>query len=108
MERYPFPASDLVTRAAWLVPARDGGTGTHEPGPGSGQVAPDPELVRRGQQGDLQAFDELMHRHALRAYHVALAVLHDHHDAEDTAQGSVPGLYRSITRRRGCDLRLAG
>ena len=40
-----FPASDLVTQAVWLVPARDGGTRTHEPGPGSGEGASGQELV---------------------------------------------------------------
>ena len=87
-----------MTRAAWLVPARDGGTGTHEPGSGPDQVAPDHELVRRGQQGDLQAFDELMRRHVIRAYHVALAVLHDHHDAQDTAQDAfLAAGFRSVS-----------
>ena len=45
----PFPASGLVTRAAWLVPAQDG-TGTHEPGPGPGEAVPDRALVRHGQR----------------------------------------------------------
>ena len=67
----PFPASGLMTRAAWPVPARDGGTGTHEPGSGPGEATPDQELVRRGQRGDLEAFDELMRRYVIRAYHVA-------------------------------------
>jgi RNA polymerase sigma-70 factor (ECF subfamily) len=90
-----------VTRAAWLVPARDGGTGTHDPGPGSGEGAPDQELVRRGQQGDLQAFDELMRRHAVRTYHVALAVLHDHHDAQDTAQDAFLAAWQGLAGFRG-------
>jgi len=38
---YPFPARGLMTRAAWLVPARDGGPGTHEPGSGPGEATPD-------------------------------------------------------------------
>jgi RNA polymerase sigma-70 factor (ECF subfamily) len=90
-----------VTRAAWLIPARDGGTGTREAGPGSGEAAPDQELVRRGQQGDLQAFDELMCRHALRAYHVAFAVLHDHHDAQDTAQDAFLAAWQGLAGFRG-------
>ena len=93
-----------MTRAAWLVPARDGSTRTHEPGPESGEAAADQELVRRGQQGDLRAFDELMRRHALRAYHVALAVLHDHHDAQDTAQDAFLAAWRGLAGfRRDCE-----
>jgi RNA polymerase sigma-70 factor, ECF subfamily len=84
-----------------VVPARDGGTGIHEPGPGSGEAAPDQELVRCSQQGDLQAFDELMRRHAVRAYHVALGLLHDHHDAQDTAQDAFLAAWRGLAGFRG-------
>jgi hypothetical protein len=99
-ERRPFPASDLVTRAPWLVPARDDRTGTPEPGPGFGEAARDQELVRCGQQGDLRAFDELMRRHAVRTYHAALAVLHGHHDAQDTAQDAFLAAWgRRLVRR---------
>jgi RNA polymerase sigma-70 factor, ECF subfamily len=98
---YPFPARRLMTREAWLVPARDGGPGTHEPGSGPGEATPDQELVRRGQRGDLEAFDELMRRHLIRAYHVALAVLHDHHDAQDTVQDAFLAAWRGLAGFRG-------
>jgi RNA polymerase sigma-70 factor, ECF subfamily len=90
-----------VTGAAWLAAARDRDTWTHEPEPGPGEAAPDQELVRRGQQGDLQAFDELIRRHALRTYHAALAVLHDHHDAQDTAQDAFLAAWRGLAGFRG-------
>ncbi|HEX5298878.1 MAG TPA: RNA polymerase sigma factor [Streptosporangiaceae bacterium] len=90
-----------MTRAAWLVPARDRDTWTHEPGRRPGEATPDQELVRRGQRGDLGAFDELMRRHALRAYHVALAVLRDHHDAQDTAQDAFLAAWQGLARFRG-------
>lgn len=64
-------------------------------------AVPDQELVRYGQQGDLQAFDELTSRYALRAYHVALAVLHDHHDAQDTAQDALLAAWRGLAGFRG-------
>jgi RNA polymerase sigma-70 factor (ECF subfamily) len=89
-----------VTRAAWLVPAQDG-TGTYEPGPGPGEAVPDQALVRRIQRGDLQAFDELMRRHSLRAYHVALAVLHDHHEAQDIAQDAFLAAWQGLAGFRG-------
>lgn len=107
MERYPFPASDLVTRAPWLVPARDVGPGPDEPGPGSGETVPDhetvpdQELVRRGQRGDLPSFDELMRRHAVRAYLVALGLLRNHHDAQDTAQDAFLAAWQGLTGFRG-------
>jgi RNA polymerase sigma-70 factor (ECF subfamily) len=95
-----------VTRAAWLVPARDGDTGTYDPGPGPGEAVPDQALVRRGQRGDLQAFDELMRRHSMRAYHVALAVLHDHHEAQDTAQDAFLAAWQGLAGFRGdCEFR---
>ena len=62
---------------------------------------PDQALVRRGQRGDLQAFDELMRRHSLRAYHVALAVLHDHHEAQDTAQDAFLAASQGLAGFRG-------
>jgi RNA polymerase sigma-70 factor, ECF subfamily len=99
MEPYPFPADDPVTRTARLVPAWDGDTRTREPG--SGEAVPDHELVRRGQQGDLPAFDELMRRHGGRAYHVALAVLHDHQDAQDTTQDAFLAAWRGLAGFRG-------
>jgi RNA polymerase sigma-70 factor (ECF subfamily) len=53
------------------------------------EAAGDRDLVRRVQQGDLHAFDELAHRHAPRAYGVALGILRNHHDAEDVAQDAL-------------------
>ncbi len=90
-----------MTRTAQLVPARDGSTGIHDPGPGDGEAVPDQELVRHGQQGDLQAFDELMRRHGPQAYHAALAVLHDHQDAQDTAQDAFLAAWRGLAGFRG-------
>ncbi len=64
-------------------------------------VSPDQELVRRGQQGDLQAFDELTRRHSLRAYRAALAVLDDHHDAQDITQDAFLAAWRGLAGFRG-------
>ncbi len=76
----------------------------------------DAYLVRRAQEGYLDAYTELVSRHGALAYRVALRMLGDHHDAEDVAQDSLvaawqqlPGfkadssfttwLYRIVTRR---------
>ena len=76
----------------------------------------DAYLVRRAQEGYLQAYTELVNRHGALAYRVALRMLADHHDAQDVAQDALvaawqqlPGfkanasfttwLYRIVTRR---------
>jgi RNA polymerase sigma-70 factor, ECF subfamily len=73
----------------------------HEQAPGSGKLTPDRELVRRARQGDLQAFDALMRSHAARAYRVAFAVLHDHHDAQETAQDAFLAAWQGLAGFRG-------
>lgn len=64
-------------------------------------MPPDRELVRLSQQGDLQAFDDLTRRHSVRAYHVALTVLHDHHDAQDITQDAFLAAWQGLARFRG-------
>jgi RNA polymerase sigma-70 factor, ECF subfamily len=73
-------------------------------------------LVQRAQEGYLDAYAELADRHGGLAYRVALAMLGNHHDAEDVAQEALlaawqrlPGfdarssfstwLYQIVTRR---------
>jgi RNA polymerase sigma-70 factor (ECF subfamily) len=81
-----------------------------------GAEAADSYLVRRAQEGYLDAYAELVDRHGPLAYRVALRLLGNHHDAEDVAQDALvaawqqlPGfkasssfstwLYRIVTRR---------
>jgi RNA polymerase sigma-70 factor, ECF subfamily len=81
-----------------------------------GADAQDAYLVRRAQEGYLDAYDELVDRHGRLAYRVALRLIGNHHDAEDVAQEALvlawqqlPGfkgessystwLYRIVTRR---------
>jgi len=73
-------------------------------------------LVRRAQEGYVDAYAELVDRHGGLAYRVALRLLGNHHDAEDVAQEALvtawqqlPGfrekssfptwLYQIVTRR---------
>jgi RNA polymerase sigma-70 factor (ECF subfamily) len=42
-----------------------------------------------------------MRRHAVRTYHAALAVLHDHHDAQDTAQDAFLAAWQGLAGFRG-------
>jgi RNA polymerase sigma-70 factor, ECF subfamily len=81
-----------------------------------GADAEDAYLVRRAQEGYLDAYSELVDRYGRLAYRVALRMLGNHHDAEDVAQEALvlawqqlPGfkgdsgystwLYRIVTRR---------
>jgi RNA polymerase sigma-70 factor (ECF subfamily) len=76
----------------------------------------DDYLVRRAQEGYVDAYGVLVDRHGQLAYRVALRLLGNHHDAEDVAQDALiaawqqlPGfnasssfptwLYRIVTRR---------
>lgn len=76
----------------------------------------DDYLVRRAQEGYIDAYAELVDRHGQLAYRVALRLLGNHHDAEDVAQEALitawqrlPGfkarssfstwLYRIVTHR---------
>jgi RNA polymerase sigma-70 factor (ECF subfamily) len=81
-----------------------------------GSEPDDAYLVQRAQEGFVDAYADLVDRHGLLAYRVALRLLGDHQDAEDVAQEALvaawqqlPGfkadssfstwLYRIVTRR---------
>ena len=64
--------------------------------------ATDRELVERFQRTrDQGAFDELVARHAGRAYQEALAFLGNREDAEEVAQDAFIRIYRSLPKFRG-------
>jgi RNA polymerase sigma-70 factor, ECF subfamily len=56
----------------------------------------DAELVSRAQSGRLDAFEELVHRHRLATYRVALRVLGDESDAEDATQDAFVQAWRNL------------
>ncbi len=81
-----------------------------------GSDVDDAYLVRRAQEGYVDAYSDLVDRHGQLAYRVALRLLGNHHDAEDVAQEALvtawqhlPGfradssfptwLYQIVTRR---------
>ena len=58
------------------------------------------ELVVSAQQGNHDAFAELVSAHQRRAYAVARAIVLDHHDAEDAVQDGFLHAYRALARFR--------
>jgi len=60
----------------------------------------DDYLVRRAQEGYLDAYAQLVDRHSPRAYRVALRLLGNHHDAEDVTQDAFVVAWESLPRYR--------
>ena len=58
----------------------------------------DRELVRRGQSGDKEAFEELVRRHQHRVFAVAGGILRRREDVEDIAQQVFVKAYFSLKR----------
>ena len=56
----------------------------------------DADLVSRAQAGRLDAFEELVRRHRLGAYRVALRMLGDESDAEDATQDAFVQAWRKL------------
>ena len=56
----------------------------------------DADLVSRAQAGRLDAFEELVRRHRLAAYRVALRMLGDESDAEDATQDAFVQAWRNL------------
>jgi RNA polymerase sigma-70 factor (ECF subfamily) len=61
-------------------------------------VPDDRELVRRGQAGDKEAFEELVRRHQHRVFAVAGGILRRREDVEDIAQQVFVKAYFSLRR----------
>jgi RNA polymerase sigma-70 factor (ECF subfamily) len=56
----------------------------------------DAYLVRRAQEGFLDAYAELAERYTSRAYHTALRMLGNHHDAQDVTQDALVAAWQGI------------
>lgn len=57
-------------------------------------------LVRRAQEGDLDAFEDLTNRYEKRVYSVAYRILRDAHEAEDVAQETFMSALEGLPRFR--------
>jgi RNA polymerase sigma-70 factor, ECF subfamily len=56
----------------------------------------DADLVSRAQSGRLDAFEELVRRHRLATYRVAMRMLGDESDAEDATQDAFVQAWRNL------------
>ena len=60
----------------------------------------EPELIARAQQGDMQAFEALYHRHKMALYRTALAISGDRFLAEEILQEVFLRAYRHLPQMR--------
>ena len=60
--------------------------------------AQEPELVRRAQAGDINAFEELMIRHQRRVFAIVGGILRGREDVEDVAQQVFIKVFQSLRR----------
>jgi RNA polymerase sigma-70 factor (ECF subfamily) len=73
---------------------------TRRRGGGVDPVVSDAYLVRRTQEGYIDAYEALVSRHAPRAYRVALRLLGNRHDAEDVTQEALIAAWQALPRFR--------
>jgi RNA polymerase sigma-70 factor (ECF subfamily) len=63
-----------------------------------GEDVNDAYLVRRAQEGYVDAYAELVDRYGQLAYRVALRLLGNHHDAEDVAQEALVRAWQQLSQ----------
>lgn len=59
------------------------------------------ELIQKSQQGDMNAFEQLLLRYEKKVYTIAYKYMGNHDDASDMAQEAFIKAYQSIGRFRG-------
>ena len=59
------------------------------------------ELIRRAQDGDDKAFEELVRQNMRQVYFTSLCIAKNHHDADDAAQNAFISAYRSLKDFKG-------
>lgn len=58
-------------------------------------------LIQRAQQGNLEAFDELIRRHGRRVFNLAYRLMGNHADAADASQEALVRFYKRLNNFRG-------
>jgi RNA polymerase sigma-70 factor, ECF subfamily len=66
-----------------------------------GEDVTDAYLVRRAQEGYVDAYAELVDRYGQLAFRVALRLLGNHHDAEDVAQEALVTAWQQLSKFKG-------
>src|SRR5210317_475344 len=61
----------------------------------------DYELIDRIREGDMDAFETLMMRHAGKAFQIAYGILGHRNDAEEVAQDAFVRIFRALDKFRG-------
>ena len=56
----------------------------------------DKELIKKSKKGDIEAFEKLIEEHKIYAYNIALKILMDKEDAENTSQKALIKAFESI------------
>jgi len=59
------------------------------------------ELIQRGKDGDVAAFEQLAEAYSRRIYNIGLRMLGNGEDAADMAQETLLKIYRNLSRFRG-------
>ena len=94
-EPAPDPAPEPIPEAM-PAPARPTARGNVALAP-----AEEPSLVRRSQQGDLAAYDELVRRYQERIYATLYHMTSNHEDANDLAQETFIKAFQAIKSFKG-------
>ncbi|MGI6712506.1 MAG: RNA polymerase sigma factor [Bacillota bacterium] len=61
----------------------------------------DKELIKRSQQGDIEAFEQLISKYQQKVYNIAYRLIGNTHDACDLAQEALIKVFKSIKSFRG-------
>ncbi|MGI6361991.1 MAG: sigma-70 family RNA polymerase sigma factor [Bacillota bacterium] len=61
----------------------------------------DNELLKKSQQGDVEAFEELISAYQQRIYNTAYRLMANPHDAADMAQEAMIKIYKALPKFRG-------
>jgi len=67
----------------------------------AGDVDLEFEIIKRCQQGDRVAFNELVHRHERKVFNICFRILGNREEAEDVAQDVFVTVFRAIKSFRG-------
>jgi len=71
------------------------------PEPETAAPVPEMDLVRRAQQGDLEAYDELIKRYQERIYATVYHMTSNHEDANDLAQDAFIKAFQALKSFKG-------